>query len=183
MISNYQKDTVKIKEQMSDNKNSIEIVIEISEGIRDQLSSFLKETEDTRLDLSEVREEIVFALEEVNSLVSKYNDLASDYNQKFECHAEEMDEYFRAKKRYLDDLKHEHQSEGELPEGFEELEDWLDEWEDFSQTTLGFSTITELDEIDEPYYLNDDDEINEIERHYYGNQPKYSVKSLIKEDS
>ena len=117
MISNYQKDTVKIKEQMSDNTSSIDIVIEISEGIRDQLSYFLKETEDTRIDLSEVREEIVFALEEVNALVSKYNNLASDYNQKFEYHAEEMDEYFRAKKRYLDDLKHEHQSKGELPEG------------------------------------------------------------------
>jgi len=147
--------------------------LSISDDIKYILEELIDVSENKSTVLENLQDQIVEKVEEANSLIAEYNDEASCYNQKVEETYDELD-------AHITDLRHELSKmeetyDGDPPSEFEELEDWVADWDEFAQSLSGLGEVSLIDEVDEPWFSDFDAETSEVYQHLFGNQPKHSI--------
>ena len=70
-------------------------------------------------------------------------------------------------------------------ESYEELNNWISDWEDFNRTLKDLDWITNAEEIDQEdvdFSQNTEDSLKELEQHICYNQPSHSINVEVNEE-
>lgn len=161
-------------------KSKTSVSLELDEEIKDYLCVLHKNVDFTIHKTNQLQEDIIDKLYEMNSMIQDYNENCSfirsnieEANELLGGHMSDLSSAIYDRVASLNE------------ESYEELNNWISDWEDFNRTLKDLDWIRDAEEIDEEdvdFSQNTEDSLKELEQHICYNQPSHSINVEVNEE-
>lgn len=145
--------------------------LEIDSEVKDLIAALHENVNDNWIKTRELEKDISDKIYEINDMIQTYNNLCNFIEENVEEVNQMLDEHLSTFEDALRD------KESALSEkAYEELDEWVSDWKDFSSELKGYLWIRTADEVDEDVFTaNNQDSFMELEKHICYNQPLHAI--------